>query len=310
METAPFYNDLADGPENVTAYWRQTRDGLRLRVTHWPAEDARGTILLFSGRTEYAEKYGRVVHHLVENGFNVVTIDWRGQGLSERTAKDARVGHIDTFADYQTDVSELVQAASELGCATPWFMIAHSMGGCIGLRALIEGLAVEKAVFSAPMWGINMPTIVQPLPYILPPLMRFFRKGEMVAPGTTLENYVLATAFEDNMLTSDHNTFLYLTDQATRVPEFALGGPSMDWVGHAASETRRLRKRPRPDIPVLTFLGRDEEIVSTKAIHEMHANWPSAKLCLIDSARHEIMMEGDPARADFLKESLAFFAAT
>ena len=184
------------------------------------------------------------------------------------------------------------------------------MGGCIGLRSLIEGLNVEKAVFSAPMWGINLPKFVRPVPYFLPQFLRSVGMSERLAPGTQIENYVLATPFEDNMLTKDRATYDYLAEQARKVPEFALGGPTIDWVGYAARETKALRYGRRPDIPVLTFLGADEEIVSVPAIEKVHDGWSSAELRIVDNARHEIMMEAPAARGRFLKESLTFFEET
>jgi len=309
MEPAPFHNDLAEGPDNVQSFWRRANDGVRLRVVHWPAEKARGTIFLFTGRTEYAEKYGYIARDLTQAGYALITIDWRGQGLSDRIAKDERIGHVDGFESYQSDVAELASAARELGCPNPCFMIAHSMGGCIGLRALINGFPVEKALFSAPMWGINLPPLVRPLPYVLPQIMRVFGQGTRIAPGTSLENYLIETPFPENMLTADQAHYDYLGRHALTVPAFALGGPSVDWVGYAAYETKRLGWVPRPKKPVLTFLGGDEQIVSVPAIYNMHRNWPSAELRIVDGARHEIMMEVSAARGQFLSEGLAFFQA-
>ena len=307
MEKAPFHHDLADGPSDVQSVWRRASDGVRLRVTYWPADDAKGTILLYSGRTEYAEKYGRTARDLTEGGYAVLTIDWRGQGLSDRIAQDPRLGHVNGFLDYQLDVTELLAVAEELTCPAPRYMIAHSMGGCIGLRSLVEGLHVEKAVFSAPMWGINLPMWVRPVPYVLPQILRAFGVKEKLAPGTQIENYVLATEFSENMLTSDRETFDYLARHAEAIEEFALGGPSIDWVGYGAWETRSLRKAKRPKLPVLTFLGAEEEIVSSSAIREVHRNWASGELRIVEGARHEIMMEAPAARGRFLNETLAFF---
>jgi len=263
--------------------------------------------LLFTGRTEYAEKYGHIARDLTEAGYALITIDWRGQGLSDRITEDERIGHVDGFEGYQSDVAELVSAARELGCPEPWFMIAHSMGGCIGLRSLIEGFPVEKAVFSAPMWGINLPPYVRPLPYILPQIMHAIGLGTRIAPGTSLENYVIESPFSENMLTSDQAYYDYLGRHARAVPAFALGGPSFDWVGYAAYETKRLGRLPRPKKPVLTFLGGDEQIVSVPAIRDMHRDWSWAELRIVAGARHEIMMEVNAARSQFLAESVAFF---
>lgn len=307
MEAAPFHTALSEGPDQVAAHWRLAADGVRLRVVYWPVDAARGTVVLFTGRTEYAEKYGRIANDLTSAGLAVLTIDWRGQGLSDRVAQDVRAGHVEGFDDYQLDAAQLLAAAQDLECPKPWMMIAHSMGGCIGLHALQDGFPVEKAVFSAPMWGINMPIWARPLPYIVPPVLRLFGMGERIAPGTTIENYIQATPFSDNMLTTDAETYDYLKRHADEVPEFALGGPTVDWVGHAALETRRLRRGPQSDLPVLTFLGSDEEIVSVPAIRDMHASWQSGKLVEIAGARHEIMMEAPAFRGRFLEETLLFF---
>lgn len=307
MEAAPFHSDLAEGPKDVQSFWTKASDGVRLRVVRWPLDHAKGTILLFTGRTEYAEKYGRTAFDLTKAGFDLITLDWRGQGLSDRVSKDPMVGHINGFAEYQRDVDALVRSADMLNCPKPWFLVGHSMGGCIGLRTLVRGFDVEKAVFSAPMWGINLPAWVRPLPYFVPQIMGGVGMGERFAPGAGHLNYVLATDFPENMLTTDRDTYDYLYRQADAVPEFALAGPSAAWIGHAAYETRALRAAQRPKVPVVTFLGSDEKIVSASAVKTVHANWPQADLRLIEKARHEIMMEAPAARDRFIAETVAFF---
>ena len=55
MQAAPFFDDLANGPKGASARWVDAEDGVRLRMAHWPLTEAKGTVLLFSGRTEYIE---------------------------------------------------------------------------------------------------------------------------------------------------------------------------------------------------------------------------------------------------------------
>jgi len=184
--------------------------------------------------------------------------------------------------------------------------LAHSRGGCIGLRALCDGLDVTHAVFSAPMWGIEMPTYARPLTYLMPPVARLLKAENRFAPGTKPVNYILETPFEDNMLTTDPDTYLWLGKHAAQAPEFALGGPSVQWVGSATQENDALAALPRPDIPVLTFVGTREQIVSVEAIKNIHANWPSGDLRIVDGAKHEVMMEAAPLRDRFFKETLEF----
>ena len=306
VEDAPFRADLAEGPEGARAVWRTTTDGVRLRIAWWPVDDCRGTVLLFPGRTEHIEKYGRIACDLTSAGFTLLTIDWRGQGFSDRVADDPMLGHVVRFLHFQTDVQALIALAIEADMPKPWHLIAHSMGGCIGLRALINGLDVRRAVFSAPMWGIQMPAPVRALPYVIPPVARALRMENRFAPGTKAANYFFETEFQDNMLTGDPETYAWLRKHAA-VPEFALGGPSIQWVGEATTECNALANLPRPALPVRTYVGTEEAIVSGQAIRRMHANWPSAELTIVKDARHEIMMETDATRRRFIDETLAFF---
>jgi len=181
------------------------------------------------------------------------------------------------------------------------------MGGCLGLRALANGMRVERAVFSAPMWGIEMPVPVRPLSYILPPVARALRMEEKLSPGTSPLNYVSETDFDENVLTSDPETYAWLKKHAAATSDFALAGPSVQWIGEATTETDALVALPRPNLPVRTYLGTEEAIVSGHAIHRMHANWPSAELCVINGAKHEFMMETDTIRRRFIDETLGFF---
>ena len=64
--------------------------------------------MIFPGRTEFAEKYGRVARELVARGLSVLVIDWRGQGLSDRHPGNAMLGHIEDFRTYQLDVAALL----------------------------------------------------------------------------------------------------------------------------------------------------------------------------------------------------------
>ena len=148
MTPAPFLTDICDIAPNGTAYWLDTSDGVRARAVLWGKETAKGTVLLFPGRTEYAEKYVHTAAALSMGGYATFAIDWRGQGLADRLIDDPLVGHVDRFSDYQRDVAAMVQAADALELPKPYFMIAQSMGGAIGLRALMQGLPVAQGRYN------------------------------------------------------------------------------------------------------------------------------------------------------------------
>jgi len=119
-------------------------DGVQLRLAYWIANQAKGSVFLFPGRTEYVEKYSEVAHKLTACGYNVLSIDWRGQGMSDRMLPNPRLGHVAAFSDYQHDVTQILIAAEKLSLVQPWHLLAHSMGGCIGLAALHNEMHYSK----------------------------------------------------------------------------------------------------------------------------------------------------------------------
>ncbi len=289
---APFFTEIARGPDGGEAHWLTTRDGQRIRAGHWrPAGEALGTILLFPGRTEYIEKYGPFASDMTERGFAVLAVDWRGQGLADRALADRRLGHVDHFDDFQQDVAALMDHARTLYLPQPWYLIGHSMGGAIGLRALYEGLPVAACAFTAPMWGIRIPFALRPAARLLARFGAALGLSEKLVPTTTIEQYVQVTPFEGNTLTTDADMYAFLQLQMAKKPDLVLGGPTVQWLAQAMIECAALREKPSPNVPCVTFLGENEQIVSTEAVHDRMTRWPSGTLDLVPEAQHEILME-------------------
>ncbi|PRZ50543.1 lysophospholipase [Tritonibacter scottomollicae] len=307
---APYFAEIARGPDDGAAHWLTTRDGLRIRAGHWrPQSDAAGTILMFPGRTEYIEKYGPFATEMTARGFAVIAVDWRGQGLADRALADRRLGHVDRFADFHEDVAALLDHATALDLPKPWYMIGHSMGGAIGLRALHQGLPVSACVFTAPMWGIRIPFALRPLARILTRFGARLGLSESLVPTTTIEQYVQVTPFEGNSLTNDPEMYAFLQMQMEKQPDLVLGGPTVQWLGQAMVECAALRAEASPNVPCITFLGDSEQIVSTDAVHDRMARWPGGKLDVVADAQHEILMERPDTRTRVFDAIAAHFRA-
>ncbi|TCM85190.1 alpha/beta fold hydrolase [Rhodovulum steppense] len=307
MDRAPFHNDIAEGPGDTAAFWVMAPDGVRIRVAVWGAAQARATVLLFPGRTEYVEKYGRAAGELAARGFATVAVDWRGQGLADRLHDDPVLGHVDRFDTYQRDVAAMLDVAQALDLPRPFHLLAHSMGGCIGLRALHEGLDVASAVFTAPMWGIRFSPLMRRAAWALSAASRPLGLDRRVTPTKGGRTYVLACHFDDNELTGDPEMFGYMRRQLAARPELAVGGPSLGWLHEALRETRLLARIPPPSVPTLTYLGSDERIVCPNAIRTLKGAWPAGTLREIEGARHEVMMGDAPTRTRVFDEAAAHF---
>jgi lysophospholipase len=308
VEAAPLHAGVAAGPAGGRALWVRTADGLRLRLCHW-AEGPRGTVLLLPGRTEVVEKYGRLAADLAAAGWGTLTLDWRGQGLSDgRPAAAPELGHVRHFADYQNDLAALHATAQALGCARPFVMLAHSMGGCIGLRGLIGGFDVAAAAFSAPMWGLPLTPATRLAARTLGRAARMVRRDVQPVPGERAEFHLATAGFDENWLTTDRAAFDYMQTQVRRHPELALGPPTLGWLAAALAEMGALVRLPAPAVPAYAGIGSREKIVDPAAVAARMALWPAGRLDEFPGAEHELMMEAPGHRRRFIAESLALFA--
>lgn len=289
-EAVPFHTEVADAPAGAEGHWLTTSDGHRLRAVTWAAGD-RGTAVIFPGRTEFAEKYGRVAGRLVARGFSVAVIDWRGQGLSDRPPANPMRGHVDDFREYQRDVAALLERIDAVGLPGPRLMVAHSMGGCIGLRTLLERADFSAAVFSAPMWHLQMRAATRELTARFTQLAYMMGFGMRLMPGTREKPTALAVDFEGNALTTCRDTFAWCVGQIGAHPELSLGGPSMQWTRAALEEMARLYIAPLPNIPVLALLGSGESVVSASVIRTQIGQMAQGQLLELPGARHEVLME-------------------
>ncbi len=309
MERAPLFEDIANGPDGGAAHWLKTADGVRIRVAHWPLAEAKGTVLIFPGRTEFVEKYGVTAKALRADGYASLAIDWRGQGIADRMLDDRMIGHVGRFADYQHDVRATVAHAEALGLPRPYFLLAHSMGGCIGLRALYEGLDVQAAMFSAPMWGVEMSPVVRAGAWLMSSLAMLLGFSGKLTPGQSTESYVLREDFDKNTLTNDPEMWELFKQQLVAQPDLGLGGPSLRWVNLSLREMLTLSRMPSPDVPALTYLGTREAIVSPQRIKDRMAEWPDGKLRVIDGGLHEMLMDKPQMRDLLIDETVRHFDA-
>jgi lysophospholipase len=306
VTTAPFFADIADGPTGGHAVWLRASDGVRLRAAVWPG-GVHGTVLLLPGRTEYIEKYGRAAVDLAVRGFTTVALDWRGQGLADRPLADRMSGHVGNFSHYQKDLDAVLQFALEQDLPKPFFVLSHSMGGCIALRGLMRALPFQAAAFTAPMWGISMAAWMRPVAIAISTTAGWFGQAHRYAPGTTAKTYVQDAAFAGNVLTTDADMYAYMRAQIGAHPDLALGGPSMGWLHAALVECHALSLLQTPATPTICALGTAEKVVDTPPIHQRMRQWSGGRIDLYPSAEHEIMMETPDMRQRLFDSVAAHF---
>jgi len=139
-----------------------------IRYAHWkpmPNENQpQGIVVHFNGRTEFIERNIYTYQDLIKLGYEVWAFDWRGQGFSVRQKKKTdllkkQMHYISTFDTYVNDAEQLIDQVIHLAeyQGKPKILLAHSMGGQIGLRYLMKNPRVfDKAVMTSPLLRLPM----------------------------------------------------------------------------------------------------------------------------------------------------------
>ena len=303
-----------------------TEDGAKLRFAHWRTSNARrqGSILCLNGRTEFIEKTIDAYAVLSNSGFDIWTLDWRGQGRSTRALADSDKGHITDYQRYLDDLHQFVTEVTDLEAAEgKAIMLAHSMGGHIGFRYLHDHPGLfDVAAFSAPMMDIS----VNKAP--LRALNKVFvglGLGERYALGTGRFRFVYENPEDpsDNgdiedyrkrikdfqMLTHDAAKFRRIQQMIRDDPALALGGPTAGWLDatfRSINLTWSEGYAEAIETPVLIVGGGRDTVVVTERQKDMVKRLPNGRFHVIEEAAHELLVECDDVRFDFLNRVAAF----
>src|ERR1700686_1918207 len=212
-------------PENVVSGMIKTPDGADLRFARGaPPAGRKGTVCVFTGRSEQIEKYFETVRDLRDRGFAVAMIDWRGQGHSSRRLRDPRKGYVRDFADYEGDVEAFVQQVVLPDCPPPHFALAHSMGGAVLLRVAHAGKRwFDRMVLSGPM--IDLPRYRTALPTrIFLRALRLTGQGGRYIPGGN-DALTGSESFVNNPFTSDPVRYARNAAILEEDPTLGIGSP-------------------------------------------------------------------------------------
>ena len=282
-------------------------DGTPLRYCIWNETRGpkRGTVCVFTGRTEFIEKYLEVVTDLRRRGFTVAIMDWRGQGGSARALKDPRKGYVKSFSEYDRDLVRFMKDVVLPDCLPPFYALAHSMGGNVLLRnATRKGLWFDRIVLSAPM--IQLTPEILPYPFSV---AKAFSEitcavglGRSYVPGGRRKEVWDDVPFDGNDLTSDRERFERNRAILQAAPELALGAPTFAWFRAAARSINMVSAPDYPEkvgVPILLFGAQNDRAVSTRAIEDFALKLKVGSHVIIPNSRHEILQERDELRQLF-----------
>jgi lysophospholipase len=299
-------------PDDAVAGSLKTPDGINLRFARFsPPAGRRGTVCILPGRSEWIEKYFETVRDLRQRGFAVAVLDWRGQGLSDRSLRDRRKGYVGSFAEYDRDLETFMRDMVLPDCPPPYFALAHSMGAAVLIRAVHRGQRwFDRMVLTAPMLaiaGVN-PAIASAVVRTL----RFAGFGRAYLPGR-FRGVLESRPFTGNILTSDPVRYARNGAIVEAAPALGLGGPTVGWADAAFRAMSAFADPGYPSQirqPILIVAAGRDAIVSNAAIEEFGSLLRAGSHLMVSGAKHEILMEQDRYRTQLWAAFDAFVPGT
>ena len=301
-------------PDNFVTGILKTPDGVSLRFARWqPPAGRRGTVCILQGRSEWIEKYFETVRDLHTRGFAVATLDWRGQGLSERALSDRRKGYVRNFSEYDTDLETFMREIVLPDCPPPIFAIGHSTGASVLIRAAHRGHRwFDRMVLIAPLIALGGVDYARGTGAIIVRALNLAGFGTMYVPKTDT-SIIESRPFVGNILTSDPVRYARNAAILEAEPALALGAPTVAWTDAAFRAMRRLRERSYPARirqPILIVAGGNDAVVSNTAIEDFASLLRAGSELVVVGAQHELLMEQDRFRSQFWAAFDAFVPGT
>jgi lysophospholipase len=285
-------------------------DSWPIRRIDWAGADkTRGSILFLPGRGDHYEKYIETLDYFAGKGWNVTAIDWRGQGGSGRLLADPHIGYIDDFSTWIADLNHFYSDWKNEHQG-PHVLIAHSMGGHLAMRALVENaIDPEAVIMSAPMLGIQTGGLPIAFNHAFAKLMVKIGRAKKAAWKVS-EKPLSSMRLRQKMLT--HDSARYVDELAWWEirPEVKLGPPSWQWVERAIASMRYLDQPgflENVETPVLLLATKADQLVSTNRIIKDDKRLQHGEMLLFGKeAAHELLREADDVRDQCLSAIEAF----
>jgi lysophospholipase len=287
------------------------KDGWPLRSIVWRPNLAMRTIVLLNGRGDFIEKYAELIGDMLSRGYAVASMDWRGQGLSGEVTPPPRRTHIENFNLWLEDAQRWLGTVVQAKCPGPYHLLAHSMGGHLGLRLMHDVPTMfERAVLLVPMLSLQTHPFSVKFARRVAALAVRMGQGERLGFGQLPYNPLFQTAIRMNRLTSDKPRFDQEAAAIAANPALAIGGVSYAWVNAAFASCELLASPGFAEaiaIPTLILAAEREVLIDNAATKVFAARMPAAKFEIIADGRHELFRERDAIRAPVLSKIFNFY---
>jgi alpha-beta hydrolase superfamily lysophospholipase len=254
-----------------------TDDKIELFVCDWRLPEnaeKRGAVLIIHGLGEHCGRYAHVAEFLNSNGFEVRGYDQRGHGRSTGARGDLpyEVALLDdakfTYDDFAENNSEKI------------FLLGHSMGGALALRAAIEKIVAPRGLI------LSSPAVTAKLSLTDKLKLNLGRLTPHVAVSNGLKIEYIS---HDPQVIADYRNDPLIHYKITP----ALANFILD------SGQESLKKAPNFSVPTLLLIAGDDRLVDSAGARRLFEKLPkeTAEIHVYENLYHETLNESAEARA-------------
>lgn len=327
--TKPDYSFLNEPRFQEPPGWRwhhlTTSGGHRIRYgSVYPRGSiADAVVVCIPGMRDFGEQYFELANTMLAQNLAFWVFDWHGQGGSDRYLPNRQKRHSSGFDRDIRDLFELVDeyilpsaVHPDVG-RLPLIMLGHSMGSHMGLRFLHDcnfstkgKQAFAAAAFCAPMFWLHaLENIPKAVALPLTGLLSLFG-NTAYAPGDGDWHQGLRDRPSFiNKYSHDPTRVRVQEAWFMKNPQLQVGGPTYRWVHETVKSCIKLNRPAYLQgikVPTLIATASTDTIISNRQIAKSAAQIPEAVHVTIDGAAHEILMEADIYRQQFLDHFFSF----
>ena len=253
-------------------------DGLTLRYRYFKVENAKASIVVLHGVTEFLQKYYEMAWYFLNSGY---------------------------VKDLNAIIKGLVEPNSD---GAPVYLMSHSMGGAVVFLYLAEfENNIQKAVFCSPM--------IQPRTSFIPrPMTLRFVKKQIKKEGLEAR-FIHSGQWDPNPVfdkSTDMSYYRFLTNLNTRRADwhYQNSSSSNSWLLEAVNVRDKLLDKDlmsKIKTKMLLMCSKDDKLVVTKTTYKFAKQNPNITLLEIPNSKHTIYTSSHEAIETFYKNAIDFF---
>ncbi len=286
-----------------TTVYVNAKNNCTLCCKYYLAENAKKSLIILHGFTEFMKKYEELIWYFLHMGYNVFCFDQRGHGLSGREVDDITLAHINSFEDYVSDLEQVIDEVVVPNSGnTPLCIFSHSMGGGVAMLYMQKhNDKISQAVLSSPLVSPQTSNIPEP---IVKAYIKKHSKGDSWSSRfiQSNNNGVNQKILSDKRMSIGR--FRRTLNFHLNFDSYKSQNPTNRWVYESLGLRRKIldsKKLKNIKTNILIISAENDSVVQIKPQIKLSKMLPKCEFITIKNAKHTIFTCSNAILNDYYK---------